>query len=133
MLPLRTGSPELARLVPAFGGGGGAGLDWKAGIPHREGAWTFTMSGTTDRAPFPNLDEAERVRHKGELVFYPNLLLSLSADHVEHFVLRAIAVDRTEITCDLLFAPDEAAKPDVRSQRRGRPLGHGQPAGLGDV
>ena len=90
------------------------------------------MSGTTDRAPFPNLDDAERVRHKGELV-YPNLLLSLSADHVAAFVLRAIAVDRTEITCDLLFAPDEAAKPDVRSQRRGRSLGPGQPAGLGDL
>ena len=102
--------PELTRLVPAFGGGGGAGLDWEDGIPHREGAWTFTMSGTTDRAPFPDLDDAERVRHKGELL-YPNLLLSLSADHVAAFVLRALAVDRTEITCDLLFAPDEAAKP----------------------
>ncbi len=28
------------------------------GIPHREGAWTFTMTGTTDRAPLPGLDEA---------------------------------------------------------------------------
>jgi Rieske 2Fe-2S family protein len=101
--------PELSRLVPAFAGGG-ADLGWDDGIPHREGAWTFTMSGTTDRAPFPALDEAERVRHKGELV-YPNLLLSLSAEHVAAFVLRPTAVDHTEITCDLLFAPDEAAKP----------------------
>jgi len=101
--------PELSRLVPAFGGGG-ADLAWDDGIPHREGAWTFTVSGTTDRAPFPDLDDAERVRHKGELV-YPNLLLSLSAEHVAAFVLRPVAVDRTEITCDLLFAPDEAAKP----------------------
>ena len=101
--------PELSRLVPAFGGGA-ADLAWDDGIPHREGAWTFTLSGTTDRAPFPDLDDAERVRHKGELV-YPNLLLSLSAEHVAAFVLRPNAVDRTEITCDLLFAPDEAAKP----------------------
>ncbi len=36
--------PELTRLVPAFGGGG-ADLDWEDGIPHREGAWTFTMIG----------------------------------------------------------------------------------------
>ena len=100
--------PELSRLVPAFGSGGG-GLEWDDGVPHREGAWTFTLSGTTDRAPFPDLDAAERVRHKGELV-YPNLLLSLSAEHVAAFVLRPIAVDRTEITCDLLFAPDEVAK-----------------------
>ena len=100
--------PELSRLVPAFGGGG-TDLEWEEGIPHRDGAWTFTMSGTTDRAPFPDLDDAERVRHKGELV-YPNLLLSLSAEHVAAFVLMPAAVDRTEINCDLLFAPDEAAK-----------------------
>ena len=37
--------PELSRLVPAFAGGG-ADLAWEDGIPHREGAWTFTMSGT---------------------------------------------------------------------------------------
>ena len=50
-------------------------LDWDHGIPHREGAWTFTMTGTTDRAPLPGLDEDERTRHKGDLV-YPNLMLS---------------------------------------------------------
>ena len=101
--------PELSRLVPAFGGGG-ADLEWEDGIPHREGAWTFTLSGTSDRAPFPDLDDAEQVRHKGELI-YPNLLLSLSAEHVAAFVLRPNAVDRTDITCDLLFAADEAEKP----------------------
>ncbi len=101
--------PELTRLVPAFGGGGGE-LTWDDGVPHREGAWTFTLSGTSERAPFPDLDEHERVRHKGELI-YPNLLLSLSAEHVAAFVLRPLAVDRTEVVCDLLFAADEAARP----------------------
>jgi len=81
-----------------------AHLAWDDGIPHREGAWTFTLSGTTDRAPFPDLDDAERVRHKGEPV-YPNLLLSLAAEHVAAFMLRPNGIDRTEITCDLLFAP----------------------------
>ena len=51
------------------------GLDWENGIPHREGAWTFTTTGTTTRAPLPGLDEDERTRHKGDLV-YPNLMLS---------------------------------------------------------
>jgi glycine betaine catabolism A len=101
--------PELSRLVPAFAGGG-AGLDWEEGIPHREGAWTFTMSGTTDRSPLPGLSEAEKVRHKGELV-YPNLMLSCSADHVAAFVLLPVAVDRTEIDCLLLFAAGEVASP----------------------
>jgi len=101
--------PELVRLVPAFGSGG-ANLDWEAGVPHRDGAWTFTATGTSDREPFPNLDADERHRHKGELV-YPNLLLSLSADHVAAFRLEPAAVDRTRVVCDLLFAPDEVAKP----------------------
>ncbi len=100
--------PELTRLVPAFGAGG-QDLAWDDGIPHREGAWTFTMTGTSTREPFPDLDEHERVRHKGELV-YPNLLLSLSAEHVAAFILRPVAVDRTEVTCDLLFAPEEVAR-----------------------
>ncbi len=96
--------PELTRLVPSFGGGG-VGIDWDAGVEHREGAWTFTMSGTTNRAPLPGLDEDERVRHKGELV-YPNLMLSCAADHVAAFVLHPLAVDRTRVECTLLFARD---------------------------
>jgi Rieske 2Fe-2S family protein len=100
--------PELVRLVPAFGHGG-ADLDWDAGIPHRDGAWTFTASGTTDRAPFDELDADERVRHKGELV-YPNLMLSLSAEHVAAFTLWPTAAGRTRIVCDLLFAPAEVAR-----------------------
>lgn len=97
--------PELCRLVPAFAGGGDD-LDWESGIPHREGAWTFTATGTTDRRPLPGLDDAERQRHKGDLA-YPNLMLSASADHVAAFVLQPQAVDRTAVTCSLLFAADE--------------------------
>ncbi len=103
--------PELSRLVPAFATGGGRDLDWNDGIPHREGAWTFTTSGTSTRAPFHDLDEAERTRHKGELV-HPNLFLSCSADHVAAYTLWPLAVDRTRVVCDLLFAPEEAARDD---------------------
>jgi glycine betaine catabolism A len=93
--------------VPGFAGGGG-GLDWDGGIPHREGAWTFTTTGTTTRAPLPGLDEGERTRHKGDLV-YPNLMLSASADHVAAFTLQPRTVDHTDVTCTLLFARDEVA------------------------
>ena len=101
--------PELSRLVPAFAGGG-AGLQWEDGIPHREGAWTFTMSGTTTRAPLPGLNDEERTRHKGDLV-YPNLMLSASADHVAAFVVSPRDVDRTDVTCTLLFAREAVADP----------------------
>jgi glycine betaine catabolism A len=102
--------PELCALVPAFKHKGGAGLDWEAGIPHRDGAFTFTRSGTTSRAPFPGLSEAEKLRHKGELV-YPNLFLSLSSDHVAAFILTPLGPERTRVVCDFLFHPDEMAKP----------------------
>jgi glycine betaine catabolism A len=102
--------PELCRVVPAFKARGGSELDWENGIPHREGAWTFTESGTTNRAPFAGLDDNEKVRHKGELI-YPNFMLSLSADHVTAFSLWPKAPDLTEIICDVLFHPTEIAKP----------------------
>jgi Rieske 2Fe-2S family protein len=99
--------PELTRLVPDFARGG-RGLDWDRGVEHRPGAWTFTRTGTTARAPLPGLDPDERVRHKGELV-YPNLLLSLSADHVAAFVLEPLAADRTRVVFELLLGADEVA------------------------
>ena len=99
--------PELCELIPAFRRGG-SGLEWEAGIPHRDGAWTLTTTGTSARAPFPDLDAAERSRHKGELV-YPNLLLSLAAEHVTASSLRPRGLAHTTVVCDLLFHPDEIA------------------------
>lgn len=102
--------PELTRLVPSFGGGG-VGLAWENGIEHRDGAWTFTMTGTTTRRPFPDLDAAERQRHKGELL-YPNLWLSCAADHVAAFVVWPVDTTTTRIRCDLLFEPEAIAAVD---------------------
>jgi len=103
--------PELCELVPAFRYNGGAQLDWDNGIPHREGANTFTFTGTTNRAPFEGLNEFELTRHKGQLV-YPNLLVSFSADHIAAFTLWAKDPGHTTITCDFLFDPREMARPD---------------------
>jgi Rieske 2Fe-2S family protein len=103
--------PELCKVVPAFKEHGGAALDWERGIPHREGAFTFTLSGTTGRSPFPGLSEDEKMRHKGELI-YPNFMLSLSADHVAAFCLWPRGPDSTTVLCDFLFHPDEMEKRD---------------------
>ena len=101
--------PELCALVPAFREHGGAGLDWDDGIPHRPGAWTFSTSGTAPRPPFPGLSEREKTHHKGEIV-YPNLLLSVAAEHVAAFTLWPMAQDHTRIACDFLFHESEVAK-----------------------
>jgi len=103
--------PELCRVVPAFRQHGGAGLDWEHGVPHREGAVTFTFSGTTTRAPFPGLDAHELVRHKGELI-YPNMMISLSMDHVSVYTLVPGGPDHTTVVNDFLFHPAEIAKAD---------------------
>lgn len=102
--------PELCEVVPAFRQNGGANLEWERGVPHREGAHTFTATGTTSRAPFPGLNEDEKVRHKGELI-YPNFMLSLASDHATAFTLWPQGTDRTKVICDFLFHPEEIAKP----------------------
>jgi Rieske 2Fe-2S family protein len=102
--------PELCDVVPAFKQQGGAALEWEQGIPHKEGAVTFSWTGKTNRAAFPGLDENEKVRHKGELI-YPNLMLSLACDHVAAFTLWPKAPNRTTVICDFLFHSGEMHKP----------------------
>jgi Rieske 2Fe-2S family protein len=102
--------PELCRVVPAFKQKGGMDLDWERGVPHREGAWTFTMSGTTTRKPFTGLNADELIRHKGELI-YPNFMCSLSAEHVAAFTLWPHGPGQTTVICDFLFHPEETVRP----------------------
>ena len=106
--------PELCDVVPDFKRAGGASLDWERGIPHREGAYTFTWSGKTSRQPFASLNEDEKVFHYGELL-YPNLLLSISSDHIANFILFPKGPQLTRIVCNFLFHPSEIAKPDFDS------------------
>jgi Rieske 2Fe-2S family protein len=103
--------PELCKVVPAFKEAGGAGLDWERGIPHREGAVTFTASGNTTRRMFPGLNADEQVRHKGDLI-YPNLFISAASDHIAVFLLQAQSAGHTSIDCHFLFETHELEKPD---------------------
>jgi glycine betaine catabolism A len=103
--------PELCKIVPAFRTDGGGSLDWEHGVPHREGAVTFTASGQTSRAPFRGLNADELVKHKGELI-YPNFLISASMDHIAAFTLLPRDAGHTTVICDFLFHPAEIAKGD---------------------
>ena len=101
--------PELCKLVPAFKESGGANLDWDHGVPHRDGAWTFSSTGSSNRAPFPGLTDVEKNHHKGEIIF-PNLWLSLAAEHVAAFTLWPRSPSRTSVACEFLFHKDELAR-----------------------
>lgn len=103
--------PELCAIVPLFRSGGGLGLDWENGIPHRDGAWTYTLTGDTNRKPFDGLSDFEKTRHKGELI-YPNLMLSMSAEHGAAFLLHPVAPNRTRVEVRFLFDPNEMARGD---------------------
>jgi len=63
------------------------------------------------RAPFPGLGEADLTRHRGELVL-PNLMLSLSADHVAAFTVWPHDAGHTTVVCDFLFHPAEIGRDD---------------------
>jgi glycine betaine catabolism A len=101
--------PELCSVVPAFREAGGGALDWSRGIPHRQGAYTFTHSGKTSRRAFPGLNADEQTRHKGEVI-YPNLFISLACDHAAVFLLQPRSAERTDIICHFLFEPYEIAQ-----------------------
>jgi Rieske 2Fe-2S family protein len=103
--------PELCAVVPAFRDHGGADLDWDRGIPHREGATTFTATGETTRASFPALNTDEQTRHKGEMLL-PNLFLSLARDHVAAFLLQPVGPTVTNISCRFLFAEEAIREED---------------------
>jgi glycine betaine catabolism A len=103
--------PELCRIVPAFKQKGGSELDWERGVPHKDGADTFTMTGTTNRRSFPGLNDDEKTRHKGDIL-YPNMFLSLSRDHVVVFIFSPVNAGCTLLDCHFLFEPYELDKPD---------------------
>ncbi len=102
--------PELCKVVPAFRQSSGVALDWENGVPHREGAVTFTASGQTARAPFPGLDANELIKHKGELI-YPNFMISASMDHIAAFTIFPRDAGHTTVICDFLFHPTQMAQP----------------------
>jgi Rieske 2Fe-2S family protein len=69
---------------------GRRGLAWEDGIPHRAGAWTFTATGTSTRAPFPGLSDEKTHQGRGRLPEPPALggcraspptLWPMAADH----------------------------------------------------
>ena len=100
---------DRVNIVPAFKENGASGLDWEEGIPHRAGANTFTFSGTTDREPFPGLNQSEKDNHFGQALF-PNLMMSLSMDHVAAFIIQPLSPSKTIIDCRILFHPNEVVK-----------------------
>ena len=80
----------------------------------RENAHSLTTTGTTSRSAIGSVSEEDRRRIYYYTVF-PSMLLSLHADYVMVHYVRPVAIDRTEIVCEWLFAPETMAAPDFEA------------------
>lgn len=94
-------SGENEPLRPTYMGGR---MDLRPGIA------TMSIDGTCPRDLLPGLsaDEARGVYY---YAIFPNLFLSLHPDYVMVHRTEPLAPDRTRLTCEWLFAPEEIAKP----------------------
>lgn len=75
-----------------------------------DGADSLTVSGRRVAPPLPGVGPEDR-RRVLYFVLLPNLLLCLHPDYAVTGRLEPLAVDRTRIRCDWLFAPESAAAP----------------------
>ena len=103
--------PELCRVSPSRSGenhAGHAGMwvgGWLALMAH---AVTMSLDGSSRAVALRRLDDTAR-RRVEYLGLLPNLLLSLHPDYVMTHRLEPLAVGRTSIECQWLFAPEAVA------------------------
>ena len=106
--------PELVAVVPEFRGGV-ASQELPVGHGAALGAEAegFTVDGRAGLAPLPRLDDPGQ-RAYFAITLLPNAFVNLFDDHVVLHRFTPVAVDRTEVVCDWLFAPEVlAAQPEV--------------------
>ena len=109
--------PELCELVPAFRRGGGAGLDWDDGIPHRDGAWTFTTQrhqrpGRRSPASAPRSGSGTRARSSTRTCCSASR--PTTSPRSRSCPGRA---GHTTVVCDFLFAPPRRSTRPTSTRR----------------
>ncbi|MDQ2991654.1 MAG: aromatic ring-hydroxylating dioxygenase subunit alpha [Candidatus Eremiobacteraeota bacterium] len=77
----------------------------------RDGAARIANGTSHAFAPLGDVD-GDDLRRAYYYTIFPTLLLSLQAEYVMVHIIRPVAVDRTRVTCQLLFAPTEMARAD---------------------
>jgi Rieske 2Fe-2S family protein len=106
--------PELVAAVPEFRDGVASQAQPVGhGSSLAAGAKGFTVDGRAGLAPLPELPES-RQRTYYAITLMPNAFVNLFDDHVVLHRFIPHAVDRTEVVCDWLFAPEALAdRPDI--------------------
>ena len=101
--------PELVDLIPTYRKGGVSDpqrTDWGVNLKPGSSALTATGSTTLPTLPWFSPDEALAVY--GAHIF-PNAMLDVSGTVVSLATLNPVAVDRTVVTLEYLFAPETIA------------------------
>jgi Rieske 2Fe-2S family protein len=106
--------PELVAIVPEFRAGMASQAQpvgyGSALNPNLDG---FTIDGRQGQAALPALEE-QQLRSYFALTLLPNAFVNLFDDHVVLHRFMPRAVDRTEVICYWLFAPEALAEePDI--------------------
>ena len=101
--------PELVSVVPEFRKGVGTQSHAPGyGAAFGEQIDGFTVDGRAGLAPLPLLRDEDRRRYYG-MTLTPSAFLNLVGDHVIVHRIEPVAVDRTKLVCDWLFAPETLA------------------------
>jgi Rieske 2Fe-2S family protein len=105
--------PELVQVVPLFR----FGEVWDEetrddGNAMRDGATSFTISGTSELPKLPGLDPVDYTMYYGSYEF-PNLMLNLHPDCGMYYIAFPKGPRHTQVVSEYLFRPEVIADPTV--------------------
>jgi Rieske 2Fe-2S family protein len=100
--------PELTEVLPEFADGYAAQYYVGHGAAFAEGARGFTVDGRPGFGVLPGVDQRHDRQYYAVTV-NPQVFLNLVPDHVIFHRMYPVAVDRTVVECDWLYAPEVVA------------------------
>ncbi|MGH9461937.1 MAG: aromatic ring-hydroxylating oxygenase subunit alpha [Vicinamibacteria bacterium] len=105
--------PQLQRVTHYLGGGRSrSGPNFTGGpMTLNQDCTTMTMSGTSRRPPFPDLDP-EDYRNVRYFHLFPNLLLSLLPDYVITHTVWPRDTNHSQVVCEWFFSSEAIAGED---------------------
>jgi phenylpropionate dioxygenase-like ring-hydroxylating dioxygenase large terminal subunit len=122
--------PELSRLVPAFAGGG-QDIPWADGVPHREGAWTFTLSWDYGSGTLSRPRRARARPAQGRARSTPTCCSACRPSTRPHSGSRPWRSIAPAPRLRAAVPSHGDSEGVIRPQRRRGPVGPGEPPGLG--
>lgn len=102
--------PELVNIIPLYRTGHVVDPDRDDdAVEFRDGASALTLDGSSDLNVLPGVDATPEY---GGVALFPNVLYDLTPTHLALTGLFPVAADRTLVTTEYLFHPDDVARDD---------------------